>query len=89
METVVHLDFTEDDTKALITVAGTGRGGTLLHDEARYPGEGVGWSVENDHGEVMASQESRNEAVRAFLLTHGLPTEAVRIKAHHEWKVGA
>ncbi|MEU5476848.1 hypothetical protein [Streptomyces mirabilis] len=44
-------------TKGLVTITGTDKSGTVLHDAERDNDPGSGWSAEDSDGQVLATRE--------------------------------
>ena len=62
--------------KALVTLGGTGAGGTVLRDDGRY-------RVENDHGALIGHASSYRAAARLLARYHGYTPGPVEIEHEH------
>ncbi|MFP5071593.1 hypothetical protein ACLFMI_18260 [Pseudonocardia nantongensis] len=62
--------------KALVTLGGTGAGGTVLRDGTRY-------RVENDHGALVGHASSYRAAARLLARYHGFTPGPVEIEHEH------
>lgn len=72
---VIGVDVVEPG-KALVTLSGTGTGGTVLRDSGRY-------RVENDHGALVGHASSYRAAGRLLARYYGLTPGPVEIEHEH------
>jgi hypothetical protein len=72
---VIGVDVVEPG-KALVTLGGTGQGGTVLRDGTRY-------RVENDHGTHIGHASSYRAAARLLARYHGHTPGPVEIEHEH------
>lgn len=83
--TIIHLDFPEDRTKALVTIEGHAEGGTIISDGELLPSGLPAWVAENEHGEVLTQYTTREKALKG-LLDYLNVTGEYTIFQHHEYQ---